>query len=424
VSTGEPLLDVYLHDVHAGSITEHARGLLQFQYMERALDRPEAFRLSVRLPVRAAPYDHDPTLVFFENLLPEGEGRDLIAQARQFSPGDVTGLLGMIGGECAGAVSLWPAGQGPPREPAYHPLSTEELDALFDREYGTAVTEMQITQRLSMSGAQQKMVFRRQGDRLALPLHGSPSSVILKRAKPVYSGLVLNELACMRLALASGFDTAESRAVGSGRLLFESVRYDRTESGDGEIRRLHQEDFCQATGRLSAQKYQSRGGPAYADIAHVLRRHSTNPLRDTDTLAKWVLFNVLVGNNDAHAKNLALLYAPEGVRLAPVYDVVSTQVYPQIDRHFAIEVGGQQTPEGLHRPALEKFARSLGMKAPAIVRLGLPLVGRVREALADVLHGVATEYGHAPPLDQIHDLVAERASLVEGWLDPPKGVRS
>lgn len=74
--------------------------------------------LSVRLPVRAEPYDHDATMAFFENLLPEGEGRDLIAQARQFSVSDVPGLLGMVGGDCAGAVTIWPEGTPPPARPA------------------------------------------------------------------------------------------------------------------------------------------------------------------------------------------------------------------------------------------------------------------------------------------------------------------
>jgi serine/threonine-protein kinase HipA len=410
------MLDVYLYGVLVGHIHEEGPHRLTFRYTEQALDEPEKYVLSVRLPVRAESYDHDATIVFFENLLPEGEGRDLIAQAKQFSPADVTGLLGMIGGECAGAVSLWPAGVAPPREPGYQPLSPAELAALFDQEYGDHVMEMQVAERLSMSGAQQKMVFRRRGDRFELPLHGSPSNAIIKRAKPVYPGLVLNELACMWLLRACGFEAAESRAVGRERLLFESVRYDRVEDAEGGLRRLHQEDFCQATGHRSAQKYQARGGPTYEVIGRVIRRHAVDPLRDLDTLARWALFNVVVGNNDAHAKNLSLLYAGPRVRLAPIYDVVSTHVYPHIDRRFSIEIGGQKTAEGLHRTALDKFARSLGMRAPAIARLGAPLIEQVRGSVDSVLHEVASAHGHHPVLDQLHDLVLQRAGVVQEWL--------
>jgi serine/threonine-protein kinase HipA len=414
------MLEVYLYDALVGRIRQGAHDLLTFQYGERALDDPDTYVLSVRLPVRAEPYDHDATTTFFENLLPEGEGRDLISQARQFSPADVPGLLGMVGGECAGAVSIWPEGITPPAQPAYRPLGADEVRALFERQYGAEVVEMQVAERLSMSGAQQKMVFRRRGDTLELPLDGSPSNVIIKRGKSAYPGLVLNELACMWLLRATGFDAAESRAVGSGRLLFESVRYDRAEQSDGSVRRLHQEDFCQATGRRSWHKYQARGGPAYGEIATVIRRYCTDPLRDMETLARWAIFNVLVGNNDAHAKNLSLLYASSGVRLAPIYDVVSTLVYPQIDRDFSIELGGQKTAEGLHRGALEKFARSLGMKGPAIRRLGLPLVEQVRGELDAVLHRVAAEHEHHPVLDEIHALVLDRAERVETWLREPK----
>lgn len=302
------MLDVYLYDALVGQIRKGAHDRLSFQYGERALDEPEMHRLSVRMPVRTEPYDHQATLVFFENLLPEGEGRELIAQARHHSPADVAGLLGMIGGECAGAVSLWPTGVAPPGEPAYRPLSASEMATLFGQEYGPQVMEMQIVERLSMSGAQQKMLFRRRGDGFDLPLHGSPSNLIIKRAKPAYPGLVLNELACMRLIQACGFRSAESRAVGADRLLFESLRYDRKESGEGSLRRLHQEDFCQATGRRPAEKYQARGGPAYGDLARVIRSYCAEPLRDLGILVRWAMFNIVVGNNDGHAKNLSLLY--------------------------------------------------------------------------------------------------------------------
>jgi serine/threonine-protein kinase HipA len=411
------MLDVYLHDALVGVVSRDARGLLSFRYGERALDEPASSALSVRLPVRREPYDHDAAIAFFENLLPEGEGRDLIAQARHYSPSDVAGLLGMVGGECAGAVSIWPEAIVPPEHPAYQPLSPAEMSALFDQQYGAQVMEMQVAERLSMSGAQQKMVFRRTGEEYALPLHGSPSNVIVKRAKSVYPGLVLNEVACMWLLKEAGLEAAGSRAVGSsGRLLFESLRYDREERGDGSLRRLHQEDLCQATGHRSAEKYQARGGPAYGELATVIRRHSANPLLDLQTLASWAVFNLLVGNNDAHAKNLSLLYTDAGIRLSPVYDVVSTEVYPQLDRDFSIQVGGQRTVDGLHRHALDKFACSLGMKGSGLARLVLPVVERTAAALDPVLHRVAAEYEHHPVLDQIRELVRTRADFAREWL--------
>lgn len=412
----KPMLDVYLHGEPIGRIDQRADGLLSFRYGERALDEPARHALSVRLPVRARPYDHGATIAFFENLLPEGDGRDLVAHARHFSPDDVPGLLGAIGGECAGAVSLWPHGERPPETPAYRALSPDEMQALFGREYAARAMEVQVAGRVSMSGAQQKMVFRRRGTSLDLPLQGAAGNVIVKRARAAFPGLVLNELLCMRLLAAAGFEAAETRAFGGGALLLESVRYDRVDEIDGSIRRLHQEDLCQATGRRSSQKYQARGGPTYAEIARVIRGFSVDPLRDVETLARWALFNFIVGNNDGHAKNLSLLFASGEIGLAPVYDVVSTHVYPQIDRHFSIDLGGQKTAEAVHRGALEKFARALGIRAPALASVAQPMVEAIRASITEVAHDVEAAHGGDPVIGAIHDLVVDRVSTLERLL--------
>lgn len=407
------MLDVYLYGEHVGRLGTDERGLLSFHYTGRALDEPERFALSVRLPVRPEPYGHQEAMAFFDNLLPESDARDLIAQARHYDPSDVVGLLGAIGGECAGAVALWPEGTSPPREPQHRLLNPEEIGALYDRRYGAWAADAQVSGRMSMSGAQQKMVFLRRGDDLYLPLAGSPSNVLVKRPKPLYEGLALNELACMRIMAAAGLPTAQSAVCDfGGGPVFESLRYDRIENEDGSLVRLHQEDLCQATSRRPAQKYQSRGGPAYGEVAQVLRRHSADPLEDLAILARWAFLNLMLGNNDAHAKNLSLLYTNRGIRLAPIYDVLSTHVYPHIDRHFALDLGGQRTVEGLSSYSLGKFVRSLGMKPRVLARLVTPAIELASNHAPDVLHIIATDFGHAPVLDAIEELINERQALL------------
>ena len=263
-----------------------------------------------------------------------------------------------------------------------------------------------------MSGAQQKLVLLRRGDDLYLPLDGSPSNMLLKRPNPVYEGLVLNELACLRIVAAAGLPTAESAVRDfDGGPVFESRRCDRIENDDGSIDRLHQEDLCQATGRRPARKYQSRGGPPYGEIARVLRRHGGDPLADLATVARWAFLNLMLGNNDAHAKNLSLLYTERGIRLAPIYDVVSTRVYPRIERRLALALGGRESLEGLDAYALRKFVRSLGMKSRALARLVGPAIDQAAGEAPDILHGVAEELDHASVLDGIGELVAERGPL-------------
>jgi len=214
---------------------------------------------------------------------------------------------------------------------------------MYDDRYGAWAASVQVAERLSMSGAQQKMVFMRRGEDLYLPLAGSPSNVLIKRPKAIYEGRALNELACMRIIGVAGLPAAQSAVYDlAGGQVFESRRYDRVETEAGSLIRLHQEDLCQATGRRPAEKYQSRGGPPYGEIVQVLRRHSADPLEDISILARWAFLNILLGNNDGHAKNLSLLYTDRGIRLAPIYDVVSTHVYPHIDRHFALDSESNQ----------------------------------------------------------------------------------
>lgn len=93
---------------------------------------------------------------------------------------------------------------------------------------------------------------------------------------------------------------------------------------DGTIERLHQEDSCQALGASPDTKYQAEGGPNLSDCFQLLRSVSTNPVIDLRRLLDAVIFNFLIGNNDAHGKNFSLIYQGRECRLAPLYDVLST----------------------------------------------------------------------------------------------------
>ena len=120
-------------------------------------------------------------------------------------------------------------------------------------------------------------------------------------------------------------------------------RYDRFPSDNGEVLRAHQEDFCQALGYGHERKYQEDGGPSFAQCFGMLRDVSSDPATDLQHLLRWQIFNVLAGNSDGHAKNLSLLYTPDGeIRLAPFYDLVCTRAIDRIDHHLALSVGKKE----------------------------------------------------------------------------------
>lgn len=330
-----PSLDLWLHGVLAAQVTERRTGRFQLRYRDEALARWPRGRplLSVSMPLRAEPFPPAVVGPFLDGLLPEGEARAVLEERYGLRRGDVAALLAEIGRDCAGAIVVVPAGEPPPAGPRHAaalsgPLDDEELAAavrdLPQRPFGAGDQV-----RVSLAGQQRKLLLARGPDGTwRWPLAGTPSTHILKPADQRYPDMAENEVMCLRLARELGLTKVDAEVQ---RIAEQSVvvvsRYDRRVR-DGRIERLHQEDVCQAlaldVGARGARKYEGEGGPGFADIAHLLEVHNGDP-GQTGRLVEVATFTVLIGNADAHGKNLSLLLPPGGrVRLAPLYDVMST----------------------------------------------------------------------------------------------------
>lgn len=409
LDTTRPALDVYLHEQLVGRLGEHEADVwFRYQAVVDDANALSSRALSVRMPPRALTYGHHDTLVFFDNLLLESDTRDELAHLEQRDRSDVAGLLGRVGAECSGAVSIWPIGATVPAVSAYRAYSASDLEALFDERHGERLTHAQLESRQVMSGVQRKLVFRRFNDGWHLPLQGAPGTHILKRASGRYDGLVANELACLAYFAALNLPVPDARAIGHGAVdgdgspepsLIAIERFDRVESTDtldGEmpsVQRLHQEDMCQVTGRLPKRKYQRDGGPGLRDLAAAIRRFSTRPAHDLQQLLTATIGNACLGNADAHAKNFAFLYTREGRQLAPFYDVVSTEVYPALSPHLSMRVGHQYDPSALGRDDVIRLAADFSI-APALVRSTVDHVTTtLRRVRDDVLHQIAIQVG-------------------------------
>lgn len=195
--------------------------------------------------------------------------------------------------------------------------------------------------RLSLAGSQNKMAVGYENGKVFLIKNGSPTTHILKpvmeRATVDHS--VQNEFFCMKLAKRCGLSAPEVHIVQVGDIsCFVVDRYDRIKV-DGIITRLHQEDFCQALGIPPSRKYEIEGGPSVKDGIALLKKHSALPVADIDAFLKTVEFNYLIGNADAHGKNFSILYGKNGIRLSPVYDVMDTDIYPQVSKKMAMKIG-------------------------------------------------------------------------------------
>jgi len=415
-------LDVWLFADHVGTLAL-MDGRLNFCYTPGWLSHQNAVALSASLPLQAEPFDDRKTRPFFAGLLPEGQMRRLIAQQFQVSGQNDFALLDHIGGECAGAVTFLEPGQALPATTGNDDvqwLSDDEVIAILDELPRRPMLAGKDGLRLSLAGAQDKLPVVFDGARIGLPLAGAPSSHILKPAIHAVQDSVINEGFCMTLAEAMQLKPAKSkvyRVLDRSFLLVE--RYDRLIDGQGYRQRLHQEDFCQALGIVPEMKYQNEGGPDLAQCFDLVRRATRPSAPQILRLLDYVIFNALIGNHDAHAKNFSLLYSGKAPILAPFYDTLSTAVYSTLTLKMAMKIGSKYKFSEVQARHWEQFAESVGLtKAQArrrILELAKSLPATARKLQSDSGHGFA---GNAV-VEQINVLIEERCALTIRRLTQP-----
>lgn len=372
---------VYLHEQRVGELEEDDSGLLRFTYAPQWLTTAGAKPLSRMLPLSAETFEGKKARPFFAGILPEEGPRTRIAALLGISAGNDFALLERIGGECAGAVSLLPEGAPAPQlENRLRALDELELEAVVNELHRRPLLAGEEGLRLSLAGAQDKLPIVVTGDAMALPLGHTPSTHIIKPEPERFPGLVANEYLCMTLARAAGLSVPDVsiRMVGRKPCLVVA-RYDRVMSADGKTRqRLHQEDFCQALGRPPERKYQQEGGPLVRECVELLREWSTTPVLDIRAFVDGLIFNLLIGNADAHGKNYSMLYRANERRLAPFYDLVSTIAWPELTTKLAMRIGDGKNANDLNPVHFRRMSEEAA--------LGWPMV---RERIENLAHLMA-----------------------------------
>lgn len=361
-------LVVWMASRRVGELIREANGNLQFRY-DPDYDGPP---ISQALPRQDEAPGHKAVRAVFGGLLPEGDVREVLARNLGISEGNDYGLLEEVGGDVAGAITLLGDGVEPPAEPTSTPLDDEKLARLLSElPQRPLAADADEGIRLSLAGAQPKVPVIIDNDgRMALPTNSAaPTTHILKPEPTRFSGLVDNEAFCMALARACELPVAQitkaQTAAGARFLIVE--RYDRDLTTD-PIRRLHQEDFCQALGLPADKKYQQEGGPTIAQCAELIRRCTPIPAQELPGLIRAVAFHWIVGNCDAHGKNYSLLYAQGAPTLAPLYDIVSTVVYPELTTRLAMSIDGARDLEEVDDGCWVKLAGGAGYRPAFVTR--------------------------------------------------------
>lgn len=326
-------LRALINQIEVGTLQE-VNGLWSFTYSDAWLNDGQHFALSPHLPLTAEPQPDGatrrPVQWYFDNLLPEEGQRRLLASDAHLDSADAFGLLAWYGAESAGSITLLPPEAEVPSNEALRPLADDALEERIRQLPKAPLTHAAI-KRMSLAGAQHKLAVVLQDDALFEPAGSTPSTHILKPNHPDddYRHSVINEWFVMRLAKRLGLDVPDvhRRYVPSPVYLID--RFDRVHAETGWQRR-HVIDACQLLGLDRSFKYSQGSMENLAALAKACR----SPAVARTRLFGWLVFNVLLGNSDAHLKNLSFLVSHEGVQLAQFYDLLSVACYdtPAFDK--------------------------------------------------------------------------------------------
>lgn len=320
------VLSAYINDAHVGDLSDD-NGIWSFHYDQQWLNQPNAYPISPSIPMTGpAIVDQSsdrPVQWFFDNLLPEEGQRQLLAKDARVSSEDAFGLLEYYGSESAGSLTLLPQGERLDISGSKCPLPDDQLQERLEKLPQVSLAQGAI-KRMSLAGAQHKLAVILDGDTLFEPAGNTPSTHILKpeHHDPSYPHSVMNEWFVMRLAKMSGLNTPDVhiRFVPSPVYLID--RFDRSKIA-GLWSRRHAIDACQLLDLDKTYKYISGD---VAKLVQIIQKTRNRVLAATE-LYKWLVFNVLTGNTDAHLKNISFIVQSDYVDIAPFYDLLSTAVY-------------------------------------------------------------------------------------------------
>lgn len=424
-------LDIWLHGILTARATPKSAGrkvVIEYTDEGRLGYGGGAPILSCSLP--SIPGSNAPSVSrsFLEGLLPEGRalqhaaarlrGVELDLAGAPATPSDVIALLAEYGRECAGAVVVVPAGEGLPTEGHLSsPLSEQELADLIQslptRPLGADPSR---GIRMSLPGAQDKLLLTRVNGRWCMPVDGYPSTHIIKPTT-VWPHSAENEALVLALSRECGLshNAVWIERIGDATALV-AERYDRTVKGDGTIHRLHQEDMCQAVGLRPKDKYLI-GRPSER-MARVLREFADSAQHEIINLYKQVAFRAVVGDEDGHGKNYSLMLHDGVVKVSPLYDSLCTLEYAELSGTMGAKIGAQQTLAKVDRQALLDEAKAMGLPARVAEQALEELSTNIRAGI----QSLPTEITEGWPSERLIETVTARLQRLETG-QPLGGVR-
>lgn len=351
----------------------------------------KGFALSPHIPLdgtgRSVSIEH-----FLSNLFPEGDQLDVLLRSMQIRKSNVMGILSAIGLDAPGAMAYGAAEADSDR---LRPVTGEEITAKLDSGDPNEILVWDGKYRLSLAGVQMKLNIVVSEGEFFLADGRLASTHILKFAKSEHRHLIANEFVCMRLAHAVGLDVAEVECLqfGDHRSLLVK-RFDREAgTGTGQVRRLHVIDGCQLLDLPPEYKYEQIHGGG-RDVKHIRDgasipmlfdaiNQSLIPAKARLQLLDLILFNLIIGNSDAHGKNVSFSIDQKGFEFAPFYDLVSVcfeaRQNPKIDTNLAMAIGDEFDPDQITAYHLITMAENVGIDPNLLKRRLVLMCDKVKK---------------------------------------------
>lgn len=359
------ILNVFIDKSLVGELSED-NNIWSFVYEPNWLAAPESFPISPSIPLvedkQTDGSSTRPIQWFFDNLLPEEKARELLAKDIKEPVEDVFALLTKAGAESAGAITLLPP-DTPIPEGDIHSLTNEEMNTRIESLPKTSLNRSE-RKRMSLAGAQHKMLVVLHEGKLYEPSGNMPSTHILKpcHSDPdVYYQTHINEWFVMKLADKCGLNVPLVDIAYFPEPAYMIERFDR-KGHHPHQQRLHMVDGCQLLNYPHLTKYRNNNVASLVNIVDKTRTKAKTLLE----IFRWACFNAMVGNGDAHLKNLSFFISKNYITMTPHYDLLSTAIYEGIGKHLdhelAQEMGGVKILADLKRDHVLAFGIELGLR--------------------------------------------------------------
>lgn len=410
------MLNIWYHEHLVGHVRINEDDRWEFEYAPSWDLFPIMPQLPLGHPIKKDVLHNRLIEWFMDNLLPEGDILDAYAESANIRKGNTYALLAEFGGDVAGALSIASdTAAAPTNEQSYTLLSDDELiQKIASSQAGTPMMVSGNRRRMSLAGAQDKLSVRYQNGQLYLPEGYSPSTHILKprSTQADYPFAPANEYFCMQLAKRVGLDVPETYLLSvQDERVYLVERYDRLIENEKVIR-LHQIDGCQALGMPKSKKYEDEGGISLQEFIAAAGELCEDQIRVRLDLINWMIFNYLIGNADAHAKNFSFMISKEKFEPAKLYDLLCIEIY-HMDNRLSSAIGGEYQAgfvEGAHWDAQSLLC---GIR-PDLTRQRIKsLAKKVENAALQLIQSTEFLESEKEFLEGVVDIIKTRISFVD-----------